>query len=629
MSNSVKLILDINNDKLNLFLGNEMEEFIKSSFYKLKLKRFVFEVDRSKKVLIFKESLKYPKYKKIISILKYYCGNNNILISISEGLVSYIEAKEYYINERSNFGLSLKQKDEKLKDSYYIYKNTVDGLMARQLRDKQMWDSFFMTSMKCSCNFSVPGSGKTSSVLGTFAYLKSKGLVDKILMVGPKNSFNSWIDEFNICFEGKEKLNYFNIQNYNNLQKKKRAILYETELKNLLLFNYESLISVVDEVKKIINNKTLLVYDEVHKVKSVNGVRAENALDIAKEATYKIVMTGTPIPNSYLDIRNMLDILYSDDYDDFFGFSESELRNPSPIDIENINHKIQPFFCRTNKEQLNVPLPNKDIIINVNGCYELNKIYSILKSHYRSNKLALIIRLLQLESNPQLLLKSINSGGEDFSEVLDISGSLEDINYKDFSTEIIDLINSIDTSNKFNACIETVKKLNSENKSIIIWCIFVDSIIRLSNKLKSLGISVGIIYGNTSFEERTKILDDFRTGKVEVLITNPHTLAESVSLHSVCHDAIYFEYSYNLVHLLQSKDRIHRLGLNDGQYTQYYFLQNTFFDDYAESFSLDQKIYERLKQKEQVMLDAIEKDVLEIVTTSEEDIDLILGSIGL
>lgn len=33
------------------------------------------------------------------------------------------------------------------------------------------------------------------------------------------------------------------------------------------------------------------------------------------------------------------------------------------------------------------------------------------------------------------------------------------------------------------------------------------------------------------------------SGKIQVLLTTPHTLAESVSLHSVCHDAIYFEYS--------------------------------------------------------------------------------------
>ena len=39
-----------------------------------------------------------------------------------------------------------------------------------------------------------------------------------------------------------------------------------------------------------------------------------------------------------------------------------------------------------------------------------------------------------------------------------------------------------------------------------------------------------------------------------------------------CHVAIYFEYSFNLVHLLQSKDRIHRLGLPKNTRTHYYFM---------------------------------------------------------
>ena len=60
---------------------------------------------------------------------------------------------------------------------------------------------------------------------------------------------------------------------------------------------------------------------------------------------------------------------------------------------------------------------------------------------------------------------------------------------------------------------------------------------------------------------RARVIDSFKVGETSVLVTNPHTLAESVSLHGVCHDAVYFECSYNLVHLLQSKDRIHRLGL--------------------------------------------------------------------
>jgi hypothetical protein len=114
-----------------------------------------------------------------------------------------------------------------------------------------------------------------------------------------------------------------------------------------------------------------------------------------------------------------------------------------------------------------------------------------------------------------------------------------------------------------------------------------------------------------------------------VLITNPHTLAKSVSLHSVCHDAIYFEHSYNLIHFLQSKDRINRLVLPKNQYTQYYYLQNYFVTDDGQEYSFDSNIYNRLLEKEQVMLDAIENNVLEPVSTSEEDIELIFKDLKL
>ncbi|MFZ2852118.1 MAG: helicase, partial [Leptotrichiaceae bacterium] len=101
-------------------------------------------------------------------------------------------------------------------------------------------------------------------------------------------------------------------------------------------------------------------------------------------------------------------------------------------------------------------------------------------------------------------------------------------------------------------------------------------------------------------------------------------LGESISLHEVCHDAVYYEYSYNLVHLLQSKDRIHRLGLKDEQYTQYYFLQQE-FDLVNSKINFDSRIYERLVEKEKIMLEAIENNSFEKVFASIEDIDFILN----
>ena len=623
------LTLQFENDILVL-VSSMISNLKRNRVYKLQLKRYVSRDKTEENKLFFRKEIGYIKYKKIIEIIEKYSSKNNIDFHVSKEVEEYIQKREIYINERSRVGLGIKSQTEEILEKYNSYRAVIDSQMVRKLREKQAWDSFFMFAMRKSANFSVPGSGKTSSVYGVFSFLSYKGLVDKIVMIGPRSSFISWKDEFYNCFGNKRKLEIFNIQDYSNSRDKKNALLYKAvHKKNLLLFNYESLDSILEEVKNIIDDKTLLVFDEVHKVKNPNGKRAKNALKIAYNARYTIALTGTPLPNSYLDIKNLLHILYHEEYNDFFGFGDAQLRIPSEYDIENINKKIKPFFCRTTKKQLEVPEVNPDIILPCKLSDKENKIFNILLLKYAKNKLALIIRLLQLESNPKMLLKAISENQEDFSAILDTTSDPEDIDYVDYSQDIKDLINSFGKTEKFNSCIQQVKQLNSEGKSVIIWCIFVDSIRQLASQLEKEGISAGVIFGSTSEEERKNILNKFKGKEIDVLITNPHTLAESVSLHSVCHDAIYYEYSYNLVHLLQSKDRIHRLGLKEGQYTQYYFLQSIFVTRDGFEYSLDQKIYQRLLEKEKIMLDAIDEDILESLGSIEDDIEVIFKDLKL
>ena len=624
------LTLQFENDNLVLVSSSMISNLKRNRVYKLQLKRYVSRDKTEENKLFFRKEIGYIKYKKIIEIIEKYSSKNNIDFYVSKEVEEYIQKREIYINERSRVGLGIKSQTEEILEKYNSYRAVIDSQMVRKLREKQAWDSFFMFAMRKSANFSVPGSGKTSSVYGVFSFLSYKGLVDKIVMIGPRSSFISWKDEFYNCFGNKRKLKLFNIQDYSNSRDKKNALLYKAvHKKNLLLFNYESLDSILEEVKNIIDDKTLLVFDEVHKVKNPNGKRAKNALKISYNARYTIALTGTPLPNSYLDIKNLLHILYHEEYNDFFGFGDAQLRIPSEYDIEIINKKIKPFFCRTTKKQLEVPEVNPDIILPCKLSDKENKIFNILLLKYAKNKLALIIRLLQLESNPKMLLKAISENQEDFSAILDTTLDPEDIDYVDYSQDIKDLINSLGKTEKFNSCIQQVKQLNSEGKSVIIWCIFVDSIRQLASQLEKEGISTGVIFGSTSEEERKNILNKFKEKEIDVLITNPHTLAESVSLHSVCHDAIYYEYSYNLVHLLQSKDRIHRLGLKEGQYTQYYFLQSIFVTRDGFEYSLDQKIYQRLLEKEKIMLDAIDEDILESLGSIEDDIEVIFKDLKL
>ena len=100
---------------------------------------------------------------------------------------------------------------------------------------------------------------------------------------------------------------------------------------------------------------------------------------------------------------------------------------------------------------------------------------------------------------------------------------------------------------------------------------------------------------------REGIVKDFhdKNSSFKVIIANPFAVAESISLHKACHNAIYLERSFNCAHFLQSKDRIHRYGLPAGTITNYYYILS---ED-----SIDETIHTRLAFKEQRMLKIIEQ----------------------
>jgi hypothetical protein len=63
-------------------------------------------------------------------------------------------------------------------------------------------------------------------------------------------------------------------------------------------------------------------------------------------------------------------------------------------------------------------------------------------------------------------------------------------------------------------------------------------------------------------DTRERIIERFLgTGGPAVLVANPASSSESISLHRACHNAIYLDRTYDCAQFLQSIDRIHRLGL--------------------------------------------------------------------
>ncbi|MCC4340709.1 DEAD/DEAH box helicase [Limosilactobacillus reuteri] len=558
----------------------------------------------------FKEDLTYVQLLELVKKLNRRLQRKGLPeVQASNKFNQFVQQRQYYIKEQSQAGLTIKDGDPRWQHEFDNFKAVVSQEITRPLKPEQEKASFFMTIMKRAANFSVPGAGKTAMMYGTFAYLSSPRVneVDKLLVVSPLNAFAAWRTEFEAVFGPKRKLHYLNMRDkkYNN---NVGAIKHDWVQADVITINYESLQSKLNIINDLLDSKTMLVFDEVHRVKGVGGQRAKAALSLSQTPHYRYVLTGTPIPNGFRDIYNFLHLMYPDEYSSFFAWDLTTLNN---IDPEDVNKKLSPFFWRTNKKDLHVPKPDPDIIKEV----EPSKNQQMLSQaiyETENGTLATFIRLLQASTNPELLATNINykelglvdadSGVWDkqASTVEKENASSGDA-YKKYDLAKVE-------SPKFEMGIDLIDKLVSQGKKVLVWGMFVGTMQKITDTLNDMGIKTTLVYGATPKQDREGMINNFRTGDAQVLVSNPNTLGESISLHQTVHDAVYFEYNFNLTFMLQSRDRINRLGLPANQYTRYYYLMTK--GDVAHMGFIDSTVYKKLKDKEKIMLDAIDGQLL-------------------
>lgn len=616
------IILDMNDD--NFFLVDNTTPDTQNK--KISDKRSFFSKidiyeDRVKKFPFLKSELSYIDLLRLISKIKQQADKKDFIFKVSDKVNDFINKEKYSIDEYRKAGYTIKNNDKSWENDINQFRHVVNSETERNLKNEQINSSFFMLTQKRAANFSVPGSGKTAMTLGVFAFLNRREIdspVKRMFIVCPLNAFMSWEDEFRVVFGKKKELKLMNIRAYNN----ERDIEIDWYKSNLILVNYESLSKNLNVILRCLSkdSQTMLVLDEVHRVKNPEGQRAFAALKISEKVDYKYVLTGTPIPNSYQDIYNMLHILYKNEYNKHFGFDIKTLKAPDENQVALINEKIAPYFWRTNKKDLDVPPPEEDIVIEVEPSEEQLTLAEYLYNS-TENHLTIWIRMLQLSTLPELLNYKINYNELGMSEhnIGEISFEQIPENYKNAFLDAIERAENIELesmnisnlySPKFEKGIEIVLTLVSQGKKVVVWGLFVKTLKKITEVLSQKGVNVELIYGGTSKENRDNIIKKFKnnTKEVQVLVSNPNTLGESVSLHKASHDAVYFEYNYNLTFMLQSRDRIHRLGLEPSDYTRYYYLM-TSSNQYHNNF-IDKKIYERLMEKASIMEQAIDGDIL-------------------
>lgn len=607
--------LFISSEGKTLLIKGDTAKVLQNKFAKLYLRRNLsYNIEDG--LIRLNGDMDVSKLMNHVSILAKYANCSVVYdANINKDIKDFRKEEEEFVYF-SKEALDIRNNHPNINDFNKFKDVLLKYMPKRTLYPLQMLSAYHMAFAQNECNFSVPGAGKTSIVYGAFAYLhslpsESPKHVDYLLVIGPLSSFGSWENEYQECFGKKPN----SMRLIGGMSKEQKSIyLHGINIADLTLTSYQSVISMRDDliffVKK---NKVMVILDEAHKIKNTEGaITASSTLSIAPFAKSRIILTGTPAPNGYEDLYNLYKFIWPQK--DIISYTVGQLQNMTKNEgderIPDLINKISPFFIRIRKSDLHIP-PATSQVIKVEMSETQRSIYDTIERrvmtsledgedspYLRKIKQAKLIRLMQVSTNPELIRQPL-------SEIYNDDGVayIESDEDKFFLSNIKQFI-SEEIPNKFKVAATITKKIIKEGGRVVIWATFIKNIEKMKVYLNSLGIPTRELYGATPVEgsdskdyaeeqTRESIVREFNseTSSFNVVLANPFAVAESISLHKKCHNAIYLERSFNAAHFIQSKDRIHRYGLPQNTKTTYYFL--------VSANSIDETIDERLKKKEE------------------------------
>jgi SNF2 family DNA or RNA helicase len=405
--------------------------------------------------------------------------------------------------------------------------------------------------------------GKTTVTFALHLLTRKEG--EHLLVVGPKSAFSAWSEVVGECI-GDDAPEWvrepFTILSGGADAVRQALVSGATRF----VINYDQLITIPELISLYLTQHPVhVVLDESHRMKGGYSVkRGTVLLNAATLPVRRDILSGTPMPQSPTDLQSQLEFLWPGS-----GLGLQIARGLAPAQV------IGNLYVRTTKADLDLP-PVTRRFVQVDMGKGQSALYAIVRDEALRNLSSLrsgsgvdivrarrsVMRLLQLSANPVLALRSIM---EDAPGV---------------RSGIVQQVLDDGPSPKMVAIRDLARQLAAQGRKSVIWSIFTDTIEAMERMVADLNPVT--VYGAVPSGDPSDPLT--REGRIRrfhndascmTFIANPAAAGEGISLHHVCHDAIYLDRSYNSTHYLQSIDRIHRLGLKPGTETNIHIFQTT------------------------------------------------------
>ena len=410
------------------------------------------------------------------------------------------------------------------------------------------------------------GLGKTLATLATVDELFKKGSLspDKpILVIAPKMvALDTWSREA-------EKWGYdIDVLINIGLTKKKREALFEKARNvtkpTLLTTNPEQLEHIKTAFSDRINPFQMIIVDELSLFKSATSKRFEYLQELSERLEYFVGLTGTPAPNSLLDVWSQLVIINPNiKYElgrTFFQyrnhFFAPDIVNPrtgvvfswklNPGAEEAIYQKIEPHVISMRGAGL-VDIP--DVTYTNEYVYmdkKSKKVYDYFDKEIRKE-------LSGLDQGEQL---NVQTGA---NEVTIANSAILKSKLLQLATGAMYDADSTVSERKYtvfhDAKIEKLKELiNVANSPVLVFYNFVSDLERIQKAIP------GIAVLDTKDKNANALIKKWNEGRIPVLLANPASTGHGLNLQDGGHIIVWFSQTWRNEVYRQANKRLHRSG---------------------------------------------------------------------
>ncbi|MDQ0943188.1 DEAD/DEAH box helicase [Streptomyces sp. V1I1] len=419
------------------------------------------------------------------------------------------------------------------------------------LTEFQRRDIARLLSLQHGANFSVPGAGKTRVGLAVYAAMRERKEVRRLLVVSPKSAYESWLFESGQCFERPP------ITTVMGKSPDPRA--------EILIVNYERLDKSLAALASWLRAMpSMVILDEAHRMKlGAQGIYGSACMALGPLSRRRLILTGTPAPNGARDLENLLSFVWP-------GHGRRVVTQAvAGGDLAHASSVLRPLFTRTTKNELGLP-PFETRIRRLRMPDLHREVYDALVGRFTARAEAsradfdalgkAMLRLLMAATSPALLVE----GGSRYEPLTYQVPPLE-VPEDESLYSLMRNLPRHELSPKYQETLKIVAENAAMGRKTLVWTTFVRSITTMENMFAAY--QPAVVHGGTP--DREEQIRRFREDPdCQVLLSNPATLGEGISLHHVCHDAVYVDRDFMAGRFLQSLDRIHRLGLAPGTETR-------------------------------------------------------------